>query len=249
VLSLLAAGPSVECTTIEEVGSTGVGAMTLAFIILIVSTIVFVVKANNGGETRKYYYCTSYICGFAAIAYLAMLSGQGWLATTGCRQFFYARYMDYSVTTSITILLLGILSGAPTELIAGAIGADLAWVGSAFLGAISVVSEVKWLWFIIQVGAFVIVAHHLIVLFKAAAEAKGGEIAQLYGKVSYLIFLSWACYPVVWLFSEGFASFSISFEVCAYAILDIASKVGLSFMLMSANDVLSASGTESQEFV
>jgi len=30
---------------------------------LIVSTIVFVVKANNGGETRKYYYCTSYICG------------------------------------------------------------------------------------------------------------------------------------------------------------------------------------------
>jgi len=189
---------------------------------------------------------------------------------------------------------VGILSGAPTELIAGAIGADLAWVGSAFLGAISVVSEVKWLWFIIQVGAFVIVAHHLIVLFKAAAEAKGGEIAQLYGKVctifpaykcterehpflkgeiivsgsvervrllmlvfpcralfqvSYLIFLTWACYPVVWLFSEGFASFSISFEVCAYAILDIASKVGLSFMLMSANDVLSASGTESQEFV
>lgn len=44
-------------------------------------------------------------------------------------------------------------------------------------------SQVKWLWFIIQVGAFVIVAHHLIVLFKAAAEAKGGEIAQLYGKV------------------------------------------------------------------
>ena len=68
-------------------------------------------------------------------------------------------------------------------------------------------------------------------------------------QVSYLIFLTWACYPVVWLFSEGFASFSISFEVCAYAILDIASKVGLSFMLMSANDVLSASGTESQEFV
>jgi hypothetical protein len=88
----------------------------------------------------------------------------------------------------LTLLVLfscavGILSGAPTELIAGAIGADLAWVGSAFLGAISVVSEVKWLWFIIQVGAFVIVAHHLIVLFKAAAEAKGGEIAQLYGKV------------------------------------------------------------------
>jgi bacteriorhodopsin len=123
---------------------------------LIVSTIVFVFKAFPGGETRKYYYCTAYICGkcpytnrglwqpkkspstlpgyfwshtclthtstqvhvvvqtlishgphsgFAAIAYLAMLSGQGWTPTSGCRQFFYARYIDYFVTTNITILL------------------------------------------------------------------------------------------------------------------------------------------------
>uniref|UniRef100_A0A6U4PPW4 Rhodopsin n=2 Tax=Hemiselmis andersenii TaxID=464988 RepID=A0A6U4PPW4_HEMAN len=238
----------VECTTIEEVGSTGVGAMTLAFLIFIVSTVVFVFKANNGGETRKYYYCTSYICGFAAISYLGMLSGQGWLATTGCRQFFYARYIDYAITTNITILLLGLLSGASTELIAGAVGADFAWIGAAFLGSVSVVSEVKWLWFFINIGALIIVSHHIVVLFKAAAEAKGGEVAQLYGKLVWLTFLCWICYPVVWLFSEGFASFSISFEVCAYALIDVASKVGLSFMVMSANDVIAAGG-EGTEFV
>jgi hypothetical protein len=34
-----------------------------------------------------------------------MLSGQGWTPTAGCRQFFYARYIDYFVTTNITILL------------------------------------------------------------------------------------------------------------------------------------------------
>ncbi len=38
-------------------------------------------------------------------------------------------------------------------------------------------------------------------------------------------------------------------QVCAYAILDIVSKVGLSFMIMSAHDALSSGGTESQEFV
>jgi len=40
----------------------------------------------------RYYYCSTYICGFAAMAYFAMLSGQGWTAIAGCRQFFYARY-------------------------------------------------------------------------------------------------------------------------------------------------------------
>ena len=28
-------------------------------------------------------------------------------------------------------------------------------------------------------------------------------------------------FKMVWLFSEGFASFSVSFEVCAYAMIDI----------------------------
>jgi hypothetical protein len=37
--------------------------------------------------------------------------------------------------------------------------------------------------------------------------------------------LVWCCYPIVWLFSEGFASFSVSFEITMYAILDVINKV------------------------
>ena len=37
--------------------------------------------------------------------------------------------------------------------------------------------------------------------------------------------LVWSCYPIVWLFSEGFASFSVSFEITMYAILDVINKV------------------------
>lgn len=39
-----------------QVGSTGVGALTVAFLILAVSTIVFLAKANGSGVQRKYYY-------------------------------------------------------------------------------------------------------------------------------------------------------------------------------------------------
>ena len=36
---------------------------------------------------------------------------------------------------------------------------------------------------------------------------------ELYGKIAWLTIIMWSFYPVVWLFSEGFASFSVSFEV------------------------------------
>ena len=54
---------------------------------------------------------------------------------------------------------------------------------------------------------------------------------------------------MVWLFSEGFASFSVSFEVCAYAVLDIVSKAIFGFMVMAAHDQLGAASASSQEYV
>jgi bacteriorhodopsin len=33
-------------------------------------------------------------------------------------------------------------------------------------------------------------------------------------QVAWLTIILWIVYPLIWLFSEGFASFSVSFEVC-----------------------------------
>lgn len=101
------------------------------------------------------------------------------------------------------------------------------------MGSVSVVTTVKWFWFLIGLAALFAVVVHFAQVFKAYADAKGGELSQLYGKLAWLSILAWICYPVVWLFSEGFASFSVSFEVCAYAILDMVTKVVVSFMVMS----------------
>ena len=92
--------------------------------ILVVSTVIFLVKASGSGEQRKFYYLATYILGYAAVAYFAMLSGQGWTAIAGCRQFFYARYADWIVTTPLLILLLGLVAGAGVDVVAGAIGSD-----------------------------------------------------------------------------------------------------------------------------
>jgi len=237
------------CTTIEEVGSTGVGALTIAFLILGVSTIVFISRVGSAKGQKVYYYCNVFVCGFATMAYFAMLSGQGWTAIAGCRQFFYARYVDWSITTPLLLLDLGLIAGADGALIAAVIGADLIMVISGYLGAVSVVTTVKWFWFVIAMGLFVPVLYCLAVSFREAAVLRGGEIADVYGKVAWLTIIAWIFYPMVWLFSEGFASFSVSFEVCAYAVLDICSKAIFGFMVMAAHDQLGAASASSQEYV
>ena len=112
------------CTTIEEVGSTGVGALTIVFLVLAVSTIVFIARSSSAKETKQYYFCSIYICAFSTLAYFAMLSGQGWTAVAGCRQFFYVRYVDYAITLPLIILQLGLIAGAETSIIAATIGAE-----------------------------------------------------------------------------------------------------------------------------
>jgi len=51
----------------HQVGSTGVGALTMAFLILIVSCLVFVQKATTAPNKQISYLCI-YICGFAAMS-------------------------------------------------------------------------------------------------------------------------------------------------------------------------------------
>jgi len=245
---LLSEGVPTACTTIEEVGSTGVGALTVGFIIFAVCTVVFLAKANTSGEQRKYYYCSTYICGFAAMAYFAMLSGQGWTAIAGCRQFFYARFADYIITMPLIILLLGQVAGADVPTIAATIGASSVWIIALYMGSVSVVTTVKWFWFLLSIGALAAVIVALARSFKEASMQRYPEVAELYGKAAWLIILAFFCYPVVWLFSEGFASFSVSFEICAYTILDVVTKVLVSFMVMSGHDALREGPAANKDF-
>ena len=138
------------------------------------------------------------------------------------------RYADYIVTTPLVILLLGLVAGADAATIANTVGADsqslrgawrltdtltVVWVLCSYMGAVSVVTTVKWFWFLVSLIGLAGVIVNLARSFKEASNQRGAEIAELYGKAAWLIILTWFCYPIVWLFSEGFASFSVSFEV------------------------------------
>jgi len=118
-------------------------------------------------------------------------------------------------------------------------------ITAGYMGAVSVVTTVKWFWFLFGMAMFLPVIYSLARTFRETViTRKDPEMIELYGKVAALFFprfscryllpsvllacvltlrrvnqiawltiIMWSFYPVVWLFSEGFASFSVSFEV------------------------------------
>ena len=88
---------------------------------------------------------------------------------------------------------------------------------SGYMASVSVVTTVKWFWFLFGIGMFVPVIYSLARTFRETViMRKDPEIMELYGKVAWLTIIIWCFYPIVWLFSEGFASFSVSFEVSIF---------------------------------
>merc|ERR1712205_196663 len=163
------------------------------------------------------------------------------------------RYVDWTITTALLILDLGLVAGQDFVTIAAVIGADMLMITAGYMGAVSVVTTVKWFWFLFGMAMFLPVIYSLARTFRETViTRKDPEMIELYGKIAWLTIIMWSFYPVVWLFSEGFASFSVSFEVVAYTILDIISKVVFSFMIVSAHDSLgstSAPQMQSREYV
>merc|ERR1719379_3192476 len=116
---------------------------------------------------------------------------------------------------------------------------DVLMVYCGYMGAVSVVATVKWFWFLFSCMFFVPVIYALTRLFRNASQDSGHEaVHELYSRLSWLTVVTWSFYPIVWLFSEGFASFSVSLEVIAYAILDVFAKAVFSFIIIGNHEAL-----------
>lgn len=171
---------------------------------------------------RRYYLAACFIAVWASLADFAMLAGQGWTVTDGCRQFFYARYVDWIVTGPITAIWLGLIAGAETTDVVAAVAANVMWVATTYMASISVAQEVKWCWFLMSLGGLAGYVLSLVRIYKPAAEARSEGVAELYSKMVWLTVGCTVGYPLIWLFSEGFGNFSVSFEVSAQCLCVVA---------------------------
>ena len=85
-------------------------------------------------------------------------------------------------------------------------------IATGAFGALTV-GNVKWVWWFFGMCWFLHIIFALGKSWAEAAKAKGGESGSVYSKIAGITVITWFCYPIVWVFAEGFGNFSVTFEV------------------------------------
>ncbi len=214
----------------------GCAGMTLG-LVLIVALWRTVAPAR-----RHHIVVSGFVVAIAALAYFAMANEQG-LTTVDDRVIYYARYIDWALTTPL--LLIGLMTVALPRLtsaaeardrnavVGGVIGADLIMIVTGAIAALSVDETVKYVWYAVGCIAFLVVLYAIFVPVRNSARERGPEIAALYDRLLAVLTVLWFTYPIVWLLgTEGTEVMSLTTEVGIFAVVDVLAKVGFGLLLV-----------------
>lgn len=239
-----------EYQTASDAGFT---ALWTVFVIMTAASAIFAFLAWNVPVSRRLYHViTTLITITAAISYFAMATGDassyscnkvkdhhGKLPSTHhllCRQVYYARYIDWAITTPLLLLDLCLLAGIDGAHTFMAIVADLIMVLTGLFAAFGKEHTAqKWGWYTIGCIAYLFVIWHVAIHGGRIARARGDSVGKLFGSLATFTLILWTIYPVVWGVADGARKVSVDSEIIAYAILDVLAKPIFGLWLLIAH--------------
>jgi len=112
------------------------------------------------------------------------------------RHVFYARYIDWLITTPLLLIDLAALAGLSGASIFVAIVADIIMVLTGLFSAFSRNSPQKWGWYAIGVVSFLVVVWHLVYHGRSSASRKSASVSRLYTSISTFTIVLWIIYPM-----------------------------------------------------
>jgi bacteriorhodopsin len=181
------------------------------------------------------YYTMGSDLGYAAVDVEYMRS-KGIVAGAN-RQVFYARYIDWFITTPLLLMDCLLTAGLPWPTIFMTIFADLFMVVTGLIGGLTV-SNYKWGYFAAGCFAMIWVFYNILVVGKKNANALGADVNRLYLMISGLTVLLWTLYPIAWGLCEGGNVISSDSEAIFYGILDFFAKPVFTFLLLAGHSKL-----------
>jgi bacteriorhodopsin len=187
-----------------------------------------------------------FICMFASLAYLTMATGHGYIVRC-CdgRSFYYARYIDWTLTTPLMIWELASLARATHNDTLFLVFLDILMIISGLIGAL-VCSGEKWVFFGFSILCFIPILTSLCRWDRSAQSLStsnlDGQLANLgvfkasrlrrYRTAMNITVIAWFFYPIVWIFAEGTGAMSAYAEAICYTALDVVSKSVFGFVLV-----------------
>lgn len=236
----------------EHITDFGNRTLWVLFVLMLISTITFIgLSWRIAIPKRLFYQITTYVTLISTFTYYAMATGGGWnyhhiWVTNGhkhdipdthkvvLRQIFWARYVDWLLTTPLILFNLGALAGLSGSNILNIIVAATAMNFTSIFSIYSHGSRTTWGWYAMSWLAFAGIGWHLVVNARAAAQRRGGQL--LFNPIALYTVLVWVGYLVITAVSDITRAISPNETIIAYAVLDILAKPALGFWLVLGHD-------------
>ena len=154
------------------------------------------------------------------------------------REVYWARYVDWSVTTPLLLLDLAFLAGLSGANILVAIVADLVMILTGLFAALTEDESVSWGYYAIACIAYLVIIYQLAIHGRATALAKDSKTGTFFSAIGGFTLILWTVYPVVWGVADGSQKASPDAEILAYAVLDVLAKPVFGFWLLFTHDSL-----------
>lgn len=169
---------------------------------------------------------------WSGLAYAALALGQGTAAINGTTVY-YARYIDWVITTPLLLLSLN-LTAKLTLKVEGTLTAAMLSTQAIMIitGLVADLSpeSIRWFWY----GAGVIALCIILFIFwgplRRKAHMQHKDISKVYDRSAFFLTVQWLLYPLFWAIgSTGLHILDSDSSLIAFVTLPVISKVGFSF--------------------
>jgi len=236
----------------------------IAFAFTLTATVVFFVLSyirNVKPEARLIYYLVTSINGVSALAYLLLATGTpfngavgqstayslkdyGYTASTALiRQFFWLRFAAWAWAAPLTLVILGLVSGAHWVEITWTFFFSLISLAALFAASTSGGANATWPLFAFGVFAGIPIFIALVYTYRKTAYRVHAEIGRLYDVLGFSFTIMLAAYAISWAVSEGGMITTIDQETIIYATLDVITKALFGFVLIWSREAIARYGT------
>lgn len=223
------------------ISGTGQIVLWISFFLMFIPAVMFFMSMTRArAGRRKYHFYTFLINGIASVAYLTMACGYGWTIVAG-RQLFYARYIDWMLTTPLQLIDLCGMAMVQWDSTQIMLGLDVLMIASGTIGALLATDHEtykRFLFYAVGVACYIPIALNLMFGYTSANSQSGQLLNQniyaksIYVKIAWLTVIMWTGYPIVWVFAEGTGVMSPDAEVVCYCVLDFVAKSVFGYIIL-----------------
>ncbi|KAI5458278.1 hypothetical protein BGZ63DRAFT_407563 [Mariannaea sp. PMI_226] len=239
-----------EPPVFQRAGHYGHRVLWVVFALMVATSGIFALLSYRIPVSRRIFHTlTTLTTIISAIAYFAMASGDAssFSCTTHwdhhkhvpdtshdvCRQVYWARYIEWTLTSSIILFELFLIAGTSGAHTLMGISANIIMFLSGWFSAFGRLHTAqKWGWYAISVISYIFVVWHVALNGGLAARQRENTVHKLFGAGSGFALILWAVYLVVWGVATNARRTNVNTEIVIYAVLDVITKAGFGLYLL-----------------